>query len=523
MSTHETNLGTETLAGEKVFSLPMKFYAPVLAIALVGLAYTSYKAYIVPWQSYGDNDMSYLQRVDPKSLSGGDFTHYHFGPLAYEQEAPNLSWGWAALFDAGDGVFERMVTPAIASNYRYDADGVGPIYNNSFCEACHNADGRAEPQLADPMAPQEGLLMRLSIPGTNEHGGPKPHPVYGGQFGDRGLPAEGVLFTATGYDQSRYEGKHAVKPEGRVQISYEDIPGQYADGSAYTLSKPKYQLTDLNYGPLGEDIMMSPRIAPAVFGQGLLEAIPENAIVGNADVDDKNNDGISGKPQYVWNPERQRMELGRFGWKMETSSVAQQGMDAAVNDMGVTNPMFPEQTCTQTQLDCKQALHGGTSDNPEYTAQQMEEVTVYLQLLGVPGRRGVNEEKVLQGEKLFSQAACNRCHIETFETAGHEIERLNGQVIHPYTDMLLHDMGEGLADHRPSYEANGFEWRTAPLWGIGLVPTVNGHTRYLHDGRARNLEEAILWHGGEAESNQRQFLAMSKADREALVFFLESL
>lgn len=503
-------------------SIPLKFSLPVLAIALAALGFTSYKAFVTPWAAYGDDDMSYLQRVDPRSLSGGDLTHYHFGPLAYEQEAPNLAWAWSKLFDDGDGVFERIVTPALPSDYRHDADGVGPIYNNHACEACHVADGRAQPQLENPLAPQEGLLIRLSVPGQGAHGGPNPHPVYGGQFGDRGLPGEGVDFGDTDY-LNLYQGEGAVKPEGRVVIRYEEITGQYGDGTPYTLTKPAYELVDLNYGPLGDDTMTSPRVAPAVHGQGLLEAIPEAAILTNADPEDKNKDGISGKPQYVWDPETQSKRLGRFGWKMETASVAHQSMDAAVNDMGVTNPMFRHQTCTNAQVDCTKSLHGGTPANPEFTPDQMEQVVVYLQLLGVPGRRGVREEKVLHGERMFREAGCNSCHVETFETAGHEIERLNGQTIHPYTDLLLHDMGEGLADNRPSYDANGREWRTAPLWGVGLVPTVNGHSRYLHDGRARSLEEAILWHGGEATGAQAKFVAMDKADREALLFFLESM
>lgn len=516
-----------TRSGKPITSLsvPLKISLPLLGIALLALGFTAHRAYIVPWLAYGDGDMSYLERVDPRSLSGGDLTHYHFGRVAYEQEAPNLAWGWAKLFDDGDGVFERAMKPANTTTAQYadyNQDGVGPIYNHDSCGACHVADGRAAPQLEDPNAPQEGLLMRLSVPGTGENGGPRPHPVYGGQFGDRGLPGKDAgdePYAAAG----RYQGEGAVKPEGRVAIRYQEIHGQYADGTPYTLTKPSYALVDLNYGPLGDDVMMSPRIAPAGIGQGLLEAIPETAILANADPQDADGDGISGKPQYAWDPQTKRPALGRFGWKMETVSVAHQAMDAAHNDMGVTNPMFREQTCTSVQDACNDALHGGTPTTPEFSPEQVEQVTVYLQLIGVPGRRGVNEPRVLQGEQLFRDAGCNGCHVETFTTAGHEIDRLNGQVIYPYTDLLLHDMGEGLADHRPSFRANGREWRTAPLWGIGLVPVVNGHTRYLHDGRARNLEEAVLWHGGEAAAAQARFLAMDKDQRSALLHFLESL
>lgn len=492
---------------------------PLLAASLAALGFVAYKAYVIPWQPYGDEDMSYLERVDPRSLSGGDLTHYHFGRLAFEQSAPNLPWGWLKEFDDGDGVFERPVSPAVPSGYRSDADGIGPIYNMHSCEGCHTADGRAQPQLADPRMPQEGLLIRLSV-GQAEHGAPLPHPVYGGQFGDRGLPAKGVEFFAKAFNPARYHGEGAVLPEGRVQISYQEIPGRYADGTPYSLAKPSYELVDLAYGPLGEDTMLSPRIAPSVFGMGLLEAIPEQVILANADPEDRDNDGISGRPQRVWDPLTGVLGLGRFGWKMETATVEQQVSDAAANDMGMTTPMFPNITCSDTQQTCLDALDGG---KPEFTGEQVRQMTVYTQLLGVPGRRGVSEDKVLHGERVFREAGCNSCHVETFVTGGHAIERLNNQTIHPYTDLLLHDMGEGLADNRPSFDANGREWRTAPLWGVGLVPVVNGHTRYLHDGRARNLEEAVLWHGGEAEGAKQRFVAMDRADREALLFFLESL
>ncbi|MDZ7753591.1 MAG: di-heme oxidoredictase family protein [Gammaproteobacteria bacterium] len=453
-------------APRRRLTIPLKYSMPALIIALGALAYASYKAFVAPWAAYGDADMSYLQRVDARSLSGGDLTHYHFGRLAYEQEAPNLAWGWAKLFDDGDGVFERLVTPAVPSGYRYDADGLGPIYNHDACESCHVADGRAQPQLDNPLAPQEGLLIRLSVPGTGEHGGPKPHPVYGGQFGDRGQPAKGMKADDYG-NPARYVGEGAVRPEGRVAISYQEVEGRYSDGTSYTLTKPTYDLVDLNYGPLGEDIMMSPRVAPAVPGMGLLEAIPDTAILAHADPQDRDGDGISGQAQYVWDPESNSRRLGRFGWKAEAASVAHQAMDAAVNDMGVTNPMFPEESCTRAQTDCSNVLHGGTPANPEFTPDQMEQLVVYLQLLGVPGRRGVGEEQVLQGERMFREAGCDGCHVETFTTAGHDIARLNGQVIHPYTDLLLHDMGEDLADDRPSYEADGRQWRTTPLWGSG--------------------------------------------------------
>jgi len=234
-------------------------------------------------------------------------------------------------------------------------------------------------------------------------------------------------------------------------------------------------------------------------------------------------DGITGRAQWLRDPREGTRVLGRFGWKAETATVEQQALDAALNDMGVTSGRFPHQPCTEAQRACREARHGGSVDAPELTAEQAEALVVYLQLLGVPARRDLDEPQVRRGEAAFSAAGCASCHVPELRTGGHDIERLNGQTIRPYTDLLLHDMGPGLADGRPSHEASGREWRTAPLWGIGLVPTVNGHSRYLHDGRARSLEEAVLWHGGEAEAAKLRFMQMSREERDALLRFLNSL
>jgi len=479
----------------------------LLALCLAALGHAAWRAYAVPWMAYGDGSMDYLARADPRALSGGDLTHFHLGALAFEQPAPNLAWGWEKLFDDGDGVFERPFTPAVASGFRYDADGLGPIYNHEACEACHVADGRARPVLDPPGAPQDGLLLRLSVPGAAPGEAPRPHPVYGGQLGDRGIVSDGV----------------PVPPEGRVAIRYQERAGRYPDGTPYTLLVPHYRIEDPQYGPLGADLLVSPRIAPAVFGVGLLEAVPESTVLALAKEQARAQDGITGRAQWLRDPREGTRVLGRFGWKAETATVEQQALDAALNDMGVTSGRFPHQPCTEAQRACREARHGGSVDAPELTAEQAEALVVYLQLLGVPARRDLDEPQVRRGEAAFSAAGCASCHVPELRTGGHDIERLNGQTIRPYTDLLLHDMGPGLADGRPSHEASGREWRTAPLWGIGLVPTVNGHSRYLHDGRARSLEEAVLWHGGEAEAAKLRFMQMSREERDALLRFLNSL
>lgn len=342
------------------------------------------------------------------------------------------------------------------------------------------------------------------MPGTDPHGGPNPHPVYGGQLADKAIPGH--------------------KPEISLQITYEEIVGQYADGTEYRLQKPIYTFPEQNYGPLGDDAMVSPRIAPFMIGMGLLDAITEEDMLAYADPEDKDGDGISGKANKVWSVEFNKYMLGKYGWKAETPTLNHQGMDAAVNDMGITNPLFPAQNCTAGQVDCLAALEGTTNAPYEMTEAQMDQVTTYLEFLGVPGRDYLDNPDVVRGEKLFKDTGCESCHRETFVTGTEQRQRrLHNQTIHPYTDLLLHDMGPELADHRPSFDADGYEWRTPPLWGIGMVETVNGHTRFLHDGRARNLEEAILWHGGEAEMTKQRFTQLAKNDREAIVKFLKSL
>jgi len=477
----------------------------VLGVSLTVFAVTFYDSRIQPLSGYGD-DMAAIDELnarDPRALSGGDVTHFMFGGVSFETETANLPWQLSATFDAGDGVFERAFTEAIVSGYRSEADGVGPLFNMNACEGCHVGDGRAAPPTENGQE-LEGLLFRVSVPGTDMHGGPKPHPIYGGQLADKSI-----------------EGH---KPEIALHIEYQNIVGHYADGTEYQLQKPIYLFPEQNYGPLGDDAMISPRIAPVMIGMGLLDAISAESILEYADVDDANNDGISGKPNMVWSLEHNTHMVGKYGWKAETPTLAHQSMDAAINDMGVTNPLFPVENCMALQTECGEALSGITDANVEMTEQQMNEVVTYLEFLAIPGRGYLDNKDVLKGEALFKEVGCDGCHRETFVTGTEQRQRrLHNQTIHPYTDMLLHDMGPLLADGRPSFDADGYEWRTAPLWGIGMVETVNGHTRFLHDGRARNLEEAILWHGGEAEKSQKGFTQLAAADRQSVINFLKSL
>lgn len=421
-------------------------------------------------------------------LSGGATTTNLVGSLAFSQPAPNLSQENLNKHLLGDVLFEAAFVKAPATIN----PGLGPLFNNSSCVNCHIADGRGRPPLGGEQL--ETMLFRISIPGNDINNGPKPVPGFGRQ-----LQVKSVL----GYE-----------PEGNVTISYETIYGTYPDGTSYSLIRPDYNIS----GRIGSGFLYSPRVAPFVFGTGLLEAIKESDIITLADENDDNQDGVSGRPNFVWNVREETFEIGRFGWKANTPTLLQQLAAAYVNDMGITSPYFPIENCADgTQCDT-------TGDDPEIDQLTLDMVEIYLQTLAVPSRRNYNDADVKRGKILFKQAGCNSCHTTTFTTGTHKsVPELSNQKIHPYTDLLLHDMGDELADGRPDFMADGNEWRTPPLWGIGLVTVVNGHTNFLHDGRARNLEEAILWHFGEGEKSREKFMNLSKNDRSALIKFLNSL
>lgn len=428
--------------------------------------------------------------------SGGDATVDSRSATAFAAPIPTLDRTQRRAFAVGNSFFnDNWVTAPASTEAR---DGLGPVFNAQSCSTCHFKDGRAKPP-EGPDDPERGLLLRVSRPG-DVPGGTVPDPHYGDQIQDRAI--EGVPAEAT------------------VVITTEKVRGRYADGTRYTLLRPQYDLVDPSNGPLAADLLVSPRIAPAVFGVGLLEAVPEADVRAAADPDDADRDGISGRVNTVWDVRRQTWTLGRFGWKANVPTVEQQNAGAFNGDIGITSSLFPDQPCAPGAEACAAAPDGGT---PELDDEKLDRVTFYTRTLAVPARRRVTDDAVVRGERLFRAAGCAACHTPTVRTGDNDIPGLANQTIHPYTDLLLHDMGPGLADGRPDGDASGREWRTAPLWGIGLVDTVNGHTRFLHDGRARNLSEAVLWHGGEGEEARRRFVRMPEVDREALLAYLESL
>jgi CxxC motif-containing protein (DUF1111 family) len=435
------------------------------------------------------------QEADP--LMGGDTTVVDDSGNAFSFPAANLSNDERRDFFTGNALFNRNWATAPSSTT--GVDGLGPVFNARSCSACHLHDGRGRPPAESESA--VSLLVRLSIPGGDPMTGPLADPVYGLQLNNRAILG--------------------VPPEGREVITYTEVPGTFADGDGYSRRRPELAFADLAFGPLSPGAQTSARVAPHLVGLGLLAAVPEETIRAFADERDVDGDGISGRPNVVPDPATGLPTIGRFGWKANVATIAAQVSGALVGDIGITSPLDPEENCTAAQQACRDAPNGG---NPEADEQKIDFLTLYSLTLAVPARRDVDDEEVRQGAGLFRRAGCAGCHLPTLTTGDFPaVPALAHQVIHAYTDLLLHDMGDGLADGRPDFAASGREWRTAPLWGLGLVETVNGHTLFLHDGRARDFSEAILWHGGEAATAREAFRAMSREERTALVRFLGSL
>lgn len=432
----------------------------------------------------------------PAPVAREDVSVVTSGPDAYSQPLPGLSAEQRALFERGKAEFEqRWVVPFHIGGHW----GRGPLSNGETCIDCHAAGGRGRaPDSMDTSL--QSMLVRLSVPGADEFGGPPPHPAYGLQ-----LQETGVL------------GK--VPHEGHARVSYTESTVELAGGEHIVLRTPRVEIHSLNYGPLGKDTLISARVAPAVFGLGLLEAVAEDTLAEIAAT--QRARGFNGRLNRVADIEQRRAAPGRFGHKANQPSLRQQAAAALIEDVGVTTRIFPQENCTPVQRRCALFPSGGS---PELADARLEALTFYLQALAVPARRNGDDPLVAQGEKLFEKALCDVCHVPVLRTGEYPpLPQISNRVIRPYTDLLLHDLGEALADGRPDYLAGTREWRTAPLWGIGLGTQVNGNEGYLHDGRARTLSEAILWHGGEAQPSRDRFVAMRRQERDALLAFLRSL
>lgn len=431
---------------------------------------------------------------------------------AFSQPSANMTFEDELNFKVGNALFRKIWVSSPSSTLA--SDGLGPLYNARSCQRCHIKDGRGHP----PENAQDNaisMFLRISIPDENaaplseieDYIATLPDPTYGGQLQDLAV-----------------QGHRA---EYRLDLTYEEMPITLADGLEISLRRPSYRAADLGYGPLHPKAMLSPRVTPQMIGLGLLEAIPAADILANADPDDIDADGISGRANIVISAVHKKPMLGRFGLKAGSPSILEQSAAAFSGDIGISSPLHPlgGGECTDAQIDCQKAVHGdGDEREFEIGVEGLDLVAFYSRNLAVPARRNVSDPEVLRGKDVFYTTGCIACHTPSFVT--HRLEdqpEQSFQLIWPYSDMLLHDMGPDLADNRPEARATGQEWRTPPLWGIGLTQQVSGHSYFLHDGRARSLLEAVLWHGGEAQGQRNAVIALPTADRDALIAYLESL
>lgn len=452
-------------------------------------------------------------------LSAGIETIFDESASAFGDGFPVIPSNLEHVHDVGEVVFNEVFTPPSGYAYSYYT-GLGPIYNNNSCNSCHGGVGEGNPPPGGGTQ-LTSMLFRLSI-GNSTTAGPTPAPGFGGQLQNNAI--------------------FGIQPEGTVNITYSYVTGYFADGTPYQLQVPNYQVVQ-TYMPVPGGLMISPRVAPRLVGLGFLEIIPEEQVlknqgtIVNPTIGDTNQ--INGQPNYVWDYTTSSMQLGRFGWKAEQPSLKQQLCGAYVEDMGVTNSVFPvESSHGQSQYSDYIAAGDSAGDpSPELPDSELFANVEYVQTLAVPAFRNGTNPQVIRGAQIFnsSGAQCASCHTPTMTTPSafnyidpqptndNAASTLTNTVIHPYTDMLLHNMGAGLSDGRPTFSAQGYQWRTPPLWGIGLIPIVDPSGQYLHDGRARTLMEAIMWHGGEAYAAKEYVRNLSASDRAALVAFLQSL
>jgi len=429
----------------------------------------------------------------PYYLAGGTTTTFVSDSTAYAQPLSNISKENLKKHYAGEIIFKKKFEPySDVSN-----SGLGPLFIQDNCAACHRGNGRSQPPMSE-VDFSSGLLMRMSVPGLGPHGEPQGVPGYGLQLQNRAMPGS--------------------QPEGIIKFTFEHFYETYPDGEKVLMNRPSRSLMNA-YMPLPDGTMMSMRNASPIYGLGLLEAVSEEEILSRYEERDKNADNITGRPNYVWNSYTQQKDLGRFGWKGSHPSVIQQSAEAFQQDMGITSTHFFPEENGKGQVNC----NSGFGSKPDVDSAFVAEVAFYIQTLAPPAPRNQDDPIVMRGRDLFMEINCSGCHTPKLTTGVHPIKELSNQTIYPYTDLLLHEMGEGIADARPDFDASTNEWRTPPLWGIGLTKIVNPNARFMHDGRAASLEEAILWHEGESYWVMLAYKQLPKEDRQAIIKFLESL
>lgn len=437
-----------------------------------------------------------------------------------DRPAPNLPLDEKPRFYAGRALAHQPWVKAPTTTTA--RDGLGPLYNARACLNCHPNGGKGQAPAAANDALVRGLV-RLSIPGTEPRLGAVPEPVYGLQLQTRSTALNHQLRDRP-HPTAGDTPVNAVPPEASVHLHWQTRNFDYPDGQQVRLRRPQLRLSHLGYGPLHHDARFSLRVAPPLHGAGLVELIADSDIAALEDPGDRDGDGISGKRNRVWDPRTDRPAPGRFGYKANRASLESAVAGAFADDLGISNRLFPHQPCSAAQLGCARQPHGAHLGQVELPDNLLALVVDYVRNLGVPARRGASLPAVQAGGRLFAQAGCARCHQPRFKTAKSTTHpHLGEQVIWPYCDFLLHDMGPELADQRPDYGASGSEWRTTPLWGAGLAQKISGESSYLHDGRALTLEEAILWHGGEAQHSRDRFVSWPRKKRAQLLSFVASL
>ncbi|MCB1284422.1 MAG: di-heme oxidoredictase family protein [Microthrixaceae bacterium] len=438
---------------------------------------------------------------------GGPTSAREFRGRPFNQSARSLSNEEFRRFGSGALVFDRHFVAE---------DGLGPVFNADSCLSCHldgvdDSDAATMDDEGETVQreqggagrggdPGPGLLLRLSVPGASADGSPNPEPTYGLQLQDQAVgPASA---------------------EGTVKVTWSTETVTYPDGTTVELRRPRFDIDELSSGPLAADAMTSPRIAPTMTGMGLLEAIPEAALRAAGDPDDADGDGISGRVNEVWDRSTATTTVGRFGWKAGQPTVLQQSAAALHDDMGMTNRVFPA-TCDNQGSACDPTSHDDAA--VDLDDERLDLQVFYNRTLAVPIARNLDDPAVIRGANTFVEIGCSSCHTTTQRSGPDEVAGLANVEFHPFTDLLLHDMGPGLADGRPEFGASGSEWRTPPLWTVGRRGEVTGFENFLHDGRARTIEEAILWHGGEAEAVRGRFMALAQRRRHDLIEFIGAL
>ena len=444
--------------------------------------------------------------ADP-SLPGGETSNQVENKNSFSLSSRNLEEHMRINFLVGNALFERMWEDSSISK-NIAKDGLGPFFSARSCESCHINDGRGHIPLTNK---EDKISVVIQISQnkaqSNDYIKNIEDDIYGGQI-------------------SEFAVKDVLK-EADIIIDYKYSLEMYEDGRVVELRRPIIKIDNLSYGDFNESTTFSARIAQPMIGLGLIEHISDQSLLMNEDINDKNNDGVSGKANKVWDIENEKLAIGRFGWKAAQPSVYQQTADAFYHDMGLSNKLYSNPfNCTSKQEECTKAISGNSEeyDDLEVSNDQLDLVTFYSSQLGVPARRSINAENVKKGKEIFFELNCNSCHVESFTTGDSGSHaNLNNQIIYPYSDFLLHDMGESLSDGVSEFLAQGSEWRTPPLWGIGLTNIVSEEYGYLHDGRARTIEEAILWHGGEANEIIQNYKKLKKSEVNQLLSFINSL